>query len=586
MPRLSERTPVNKEHRLGAILVARGAISPAQLEEALHGLPGDGSRRLGERLTALGYCSTADVAAALAEQYNLPLQALRDVPLTPEVLRRVPAEFAFRHHVLPLALRENVLILGVADPGNLMALDDLRMVTKLSLRIVVADADELRRLVEDNYLKDMLAAEAEAGETGVEVLAEQQEDIGDIENLAGQALVVQLVNMMIRQAVAERASDIHIEPFENDLRIRFRIDGVLRSVAPPSKRLQAAIVSRIKIMADMNIAERRLPQDGRIKIRVAGRQIDLRISTLPTLYGESVVIRLLDRESQSVDLGAMGFPADTLSSFRKMLTAPYGIILATGPTGSGKTTTLYAALQEVSSPARKVITIEDPVEYQLPGINQMHVHAKIGLTFAEGLRTILRQDPDVIMVGEIRDEETADIAIHAALTGHLVFSTLHTNDSAGAVARLMDMGIEPFLVASSLEGVVAQRLVRRLCPKCREAYKPSRQELHELGAAISSYKGGPFYRATGCNECRGTGYRGRVGLFELLVVDDLIQEKLLTHASSGEIKEAAVSRGMITLREEGWRKVAEGVTTAEEVARVTHEDESALGVGEDDPRTA
>ncbi|MBI5835197.1 MAG: type II secretion system ATPase GspE [Armatimonadetes bacterium] len=584
MPPLSERTPVNKEHRLGTILVGRGAIDAAQLEEALHGLPGDGSRRLGERLTALGYCSTADVAAALAEQYNLPLQPLRDVPLTHDVLRRVPAEFAVRNNVLPLALRDNVLILAVADPGNLMALDDLRLVTKLALRIVVADSEELRRLVEDSYLREILAAEAEAGETGVEVLEQREEDIGDIENLAGQALVVQLVNMMLRQAVAERASDIHIEPFENDLRIRFRIDGVLRSVAPPSKRLQAAICSRIKIMADMNIAERRLPQDGRIKIRVAGRQIDLRISTLPTLYGESVVIRLLDRDSQSVDLGAMGFPVDALARFRRMLTVSYGIILATGPTGSGKTTTLYAALQEVSSPARKVITIEDPVEYQLPGINQMHVHAKIGLTFAEGLRTILRQDPDVIMVGEIRDEETADIAIHAALTGHLVFSTLHTNDSAGAVARLCDMGIEPFLVASSLEGVVAQRLVRRLCPKCREAYKPSSAELRELGSAASSYKGAPFYRATGCNECRGTGYRGRVGLFELLVVDELIQDKLVSRASSADIKEAAVSRGMVTLREEGWRKVAEGVTTADEVARVTHEDEAALGVGEDDSK--
>ncbi len=586
MPRLSERTPVSKEHRLGTILVARGAITQLQLDEALHGLPGDGSRRLGERLTALGYCSSADVAAALAEQYNLPLQSLRDVPLTSEVLRRVPAEFAVRNHVLPLAAKDSTLILAVADPGNLMALDDLRMLTKMHLRIVVSDAEELRRLVEDSYLKEILAAEAEAGETGVEVLEQQQEDIGDIENLAGQALVVQLVNMMLRQAVAERASDIHIEPFENDLRIRFRIDGVLRSVAPPSKRLQAAIVSRIKIMADMNIAERRLPQDGRIKIRVAARQIDLRISTLPTLYGESVVIRLLDRDSQSVDLSAMGFPTDTLTRFRKMLGSPYGIVLATGPTGSGKTTTLYAALQEVSSPARKVITIEDPVEYQLPGINQMHVHPKIGLTFAEGLRTILRQDPDVIMVGEIRDEETADIAIHAALTGHLVFSTLHTNDSAGAVARLCDMGIEPFLVASSLEGVVAQRLVRRLCSKCREAYKPTPAEVRELGSAASSYTGGPFYRAVGCNECRGTGYRGRVGLFELLVVDEVIQEKLLTRASSGEIKEAAMRGGMVTLREEGWRKVAEGVTSADEVARVTHEDEAALGVGEDSSRSA
>ncbi|MBI5832261.1 MAG: type II secretion system ATPase GspE [Armatimonadetes bacterium] len=539
----------------------------------------DRTKRLGDVLVGLGHASSADIAAALADQYGLPLRGLRESDLEPAVTRLVPAELAFRHQVLPLGRTGDLLVVAMADPTNLTALDDLRFVTGLRVETVVADAEEVRRLVEDQYLHQVMGA---GDSDDVQVLSEDDDgDLSDVQSMAREALVVRLVNLLLRQAVAERASDIHIEPFERELVVRLRIDGVLRDVPAPSKRLQAAIISRVKIMAEMDIAERRLPQDGRIKVRVEGREIDLRISTVPTLYGESVVMRLLDRDTGLMSLEGLGFPEATRARFEKLLKTPYGILLSTGPTGSGKTTTLYGALQQVVSPTRKVITIEDPVEYQLHGVNQIAVRPRIGLTFAEGLRHILRQDPDVIMVGEIRDHETADIAIHSALTGHLVFSTLHTNDSAGAIARLLDMGIEPFLVASSLEGVLAQRLVRRLCPACKRAYEASDAELSDLGPLRSWLRGVELYAPAGCDECRGTGYRGRVGLYELLVVDEAVQELILRRASSQEIKESAQSRGLVTLREEGWQKVLDGITSLEEVTRVTHEDEAAMGVGDD-----
>jgi type II secretion system protein E len=571
--------------RLGEILIAQQLVQPDAVTEALAIQLEDPQRRVGEILVGLGHLTSAEVAVALAEQYGLACRTLREADLDPRVMGSLPAELAFRHQVLPLAADEGALLVAMADPTNLSALDDLRFVTGRAVEAVVADADEIRRLVEEHYLHQVMSSSAVAGDE-VEVVADEDEDLGDVQSLAREALVVRLVNVLLRQAVTERASDIHIEPFERGLKVRFRVDGVLRDIPAPSKRLQAAITSRIKIMAELDIAERRLPQDGRIKVRVEGREMDLRISTVPTLHGESVVMRLLDRETGLLDLVDLGFPDDTRRRFERLLKSPYGIVLSTGPTGSGKTTTLYAALQRVASPQRKVITIEDPVEYQLDGINQIAVKPRIGLTFAEGLRHILRQDPDVIMVGEIRDPETADIAIHAALTGHLVFSTLHTNDSSGAVARLLDMGIEPFLVASSLEGVLAQRLVRRLCPRCKEAYTASESELSDLGPLRGWLRGVTLYRAAGCDECRGTGYRGRVGLFELLVVDEAVQELILRRASSGEIKEAAASQGMSTLREEGWQKVLDGLTSVEEVTRVTHEDEARMGVGDNEARVA
>lgn len=572
--------------RLGRILVDRGAVPAHAVDEALAlAEAGEGDRRIGEVLVALGHCTTADVAAALAEQYGLPYQVLREGDLNDAVMKLVPADLAFRHQLLPLAAADGSLTVAIADPLNLSALDDLRFVTGRHIDTVVADSEDIRRFVEEHYLHTMMSSADD--EEGVEILADDDEELGDVQSMAREALVVRLVNLMLRQAVAERASDIHIEPFERDLKVRFRVDGVLREVPSPSKRLQAAVTSRIKIMADLNIAERRLPQDGRIKVRVGGREIDLRISTVPTLYGESVVMRLLDRDAGLMSLEGLGFPLDTQKRFEQLIRTPYGIILATGPTGSGKTTTLYAALQKVNSPERKVITIEDPVEYQLSGVNQIHVRPRIGLTFAEGLRHILRQDPDVVMVGEIRDHETADIAVHAALTGHLVFSTLHTNDSSGAIARLLDMGIEPFLVASSLEGVLAQRLVRRLCPVCRRPVTLSEAQLADMGPALRAELGqAQVYAPAGCEQCRNTGYRGRIGLYELLVIDDAIEELIMRRASSGEIKEVGQREGGLrTLREAGWRRVIEGVTTTEEIARVTHEDERVLSVtGSEDVR--
>ncbi len=575
---------VAERQRIGEILMANEAVTAAQVAEALQlQKQGVEHRRLGEILVGLGNCLAAAVATALASQCGLPYRPLRETELDPEVVRLVPAELAYRHQILPLEAPDGQLTVGVADPLNLAAIDDLRFVTGRRINVQVAEADEVRRLVEEHYLHHVMTGEAAEG---IEVLSDEEEDLGDVQSMAREALVVRLVNLLLRQAVSERASDIHIEPFERELRVRFRVDGVLRDMPAPAKRYQAAIASRIKILAELDIAERRLPQDGRIKVRVEGREIDLRISTVPTLYGESVVMRLLDKQTGLLGLEQLGFPATTRGRFEHLIRRPYGIILSTGPTGSGKTTTLYGALQMVNSPERKVITIEDPVEYQLAGVNQIHVRPKIGLTFAEGLRHILRQDPDVIMVGEIRDRDTADIAIHAALTGHLVFSTLHTNDSASAVARLVDMGAEPFLVASSLEGVLAQRLVRRLCDQCKEPYVPSDLELGELGVAGIWREEVTVYRPVGCDACRGTGYLGRIGLFELLMVDDSITDLIMRRAPSTALREAAQRSGLVTLREEGWQRVLDGVTSIDEVTRVTHEDEIGLGVGGDDARRA
>jgi general secretion pathway protein E len=410
------------------------------------------------------------------------------------------------------------------------------------------------------------------GDGEVEYLSEDEEDVDRLRDLASEAPVIRLVNLLINRAVEQRASDIHIEPFEQELKVRYRIDGVLHDVETPQRRLQAAIVSRVKIMAKLNIAERRLPQDGRIRIRIMGREIDLRVSTLPTLYGESVVMRILDRSSIVLDLEELGFEPDSLATFNQLIVRPYGMILVTGPTGSGKTTTLYGALHKINSPDKKIITIEDPVEYQLAGVNQIHVKPQIGLSFANGLRSIVRQDPDVIMVGEIRDAETAEIAIQAALTGHLVFSTLHTNDAAGAVARLLEMGMEDYLIASSLLGVLAQRLVRRLCKACCVPAEEGGEGLPELLGGKANGGAVTVYEARGCEECAGTGYLGRSGIYEVLIVQDEVRELILKRSSADALKSEAIRCGMRTLREDGWLKVRQGGTTVPEVLRVTQED--------------
>lgn len=509
---------------------------------------------------------------------SLPLDGV-----DPEVLGALPAAFAQKHQVFPLQKDERVLRLAVADPLAMTVFDEIRILTGLSVEPVLVDSSEIREAIDRFYVERLLR---ETSGADAEVVVQEEEDIGDLERMAGEATTVRLVNLLFHQAVQERASDIHVEPFEHELKVRFRVDGVLREVAAPPKRLQQAIASRIKLMAGMNIAERRLPQDGRIRFRVSGRDLDVRVSAMPTVHGESIVMRMLDKSSVLFGLEELGMTEWSGAVFRRLIERPYGIILVTGPTGSGKTTTLYAALAEIASPEKKIITIEDPVEYELPGINQIPVRPKIGLTFAGGLRSILRQDPDVIMVGEIRDRETAEIAIQASLTGHLVFSTLHTNDAAGAMTRLLDMGIDPYLVASTVQGVLAQRLVRRICPECRETHEVDGRELAAQGLGAATAEPGTagsrpveqlasdpgrvmVFRGRGCSACSGAGFYGRVGVFELLLVDSAVRELIMKRTASDEIKRCAVSSGMTTLREDGWRKALAGVTTVGEVLRAT-----------------
>src|SRR5881398_3644184 len=459
----------------------------------------------------------------------------------------------------------------MSDPADYYTIQGLQLATGLQVEPRLARERDILEGLDAAY-GNGAGADASASvsaEADVEYLSDDEEDVNHLRDLASEAPVIRLVNLLINRAVEQRSSDIHIEPFENELKVRYRIDGVLHDVETPARRLQAAIVSRIKIMAKLNIAERRLPQDGRIKLRLMGKEVDLRVSTLPTLYGESVVLRILDRSSIVVNLDSLGFPEDTLNQFNRLITKPYGMILVTGPTGSGKTTTLYGALDKINSPDKKIITIEDPVEYQLFGVNQIHVKPQIGLTFANGLRSIVRQDPDVIMVGEIRDFETAEIAIQAALTGHLVFSTLHTNDASGAVSRLLEMGVEDYLLASSLLGVLAQRLVRKVCEKCRRSAEITPTVQRELGGDGTPAQ---IYEGTGCEACAQTGYRGRSGIFEILLVNDVIRPLILKRSSADIIKDASVQQGMRTLREDGWQKVRTGVTTVAEVVRVTQEE--------------
>jgi type II secretion system protein E len=552
-------------------LVGSGLLSEEALTSAL-----SEQRATGKRLVEvlLGRRAVAEHALvrALAGMMGLEVVALGALDVPAEVLARVPSEFALSRQVLPLSANGNLTV-AVADPLDLATQDDLRMLTGLTVNAVLALPSELRRATERFYMARMLQ-DAEAQE-GADAQAEETLDVADLQKMAQEELIIQLVNLLLNQAIQDRASDIHVEPFERELRVRYRIDGILHDASSPPKRLHPAIVSRLKILSDMNIAERRLPQDGRMRLQSAGRQIDVRVSTIPTLYGESVVMRILDRSSAFLTLEEVGMRSDALRRFRRLIHSPHGILLVTGPTGSGKTTTLYAALQEIYSPERKIITVEDPVEYQLQGVNQMQVHPQIGLTFANGLRHIVRQDPDVIMVGEIRDHETAEIAIHAALTGHLVLSTLHTNDAAGAVSRLLDMGAEPYLVASSLIGSVAQRLVRVICPRCR-AEVPRDHEMYSQASVLNGdLARGPLYYGTGCEECKQFGYRGRVGIFEVLPVDDVVRQMVTQHRSATDIRQHAARAGMTTLLGDARAKVLDGSTTVSELLRVCQREEDS-----------
>lgn len=555
----------------GEIHTKHALLADEQLQRALE-VQRDSGQSLADVVVSLGFCSPEKVHALLAEQAGLPFIRIRERDLDPQIISLIPAELAYRHQALPLSLADSSVRVAIADPFNVAAGDDIRLVTGLCVQLVHANPREIRQLVEEHYMRRMMA---DTTDEEVQVLDDSKDEIGDLERMAREATVIKFVNLILRQAVQERASDVHVELFEKGPIVRFRIDGVLHEVSSPPIRLQSAIISRLKILANLDIAERRLPQDGRIKTKIAGREIDVRMSTVPTLYGESVVLRLLDRSATNYSLKDTGMLPHMLKRMEKLISLPHGMILATGPTGSGKTTTLYAALKLAYTSEKKIITIEEPIEYQIEGINQIQVHAKIGLTFANGLRHILRQDPDIIMVGEIRDFETAEIAIHSALTGHLVFSTLHTNDAAGAVTRLLEMGVEPYLVTSSVEAVVAQRLVRVICPDCREVRDDAAEVLSRLGwEGADMAQARTLYRGRGCDGCKQTGYKGRTGIFELLIVDDKIRLLILERASAGAIRDAACDSGMRTLRQDGWAKVLDGVTTVEEVARVTQQDEN------------
>ncbi len=550
-----------------------------ELQKAREALASDG--RLDLFATELGYRSEEEAFKAVAESLGLQFLDLSNVQVDRSLLEGFPTRLIHRHHVFPLWQENGSLKLATKDPFDLAAVDAVAAATGKSVTPVVVLPEELDKLIKSHLgvgaetVDDLLA---QREEDSIEVLDELDDsELGSSEDAeqAQQASVVRLVNEILCEAIDARASDIHLEAQASGMKIRYRIDGVLQTqpTPPAINRFQAAIVSRLKIMARMNIAEKRKPQDGRIKVKVKGREIDIRVSIIPMLNGEGVVMRILDKDAMTFSLSSLGLEPDTYEQFQKLIDRPHGIILVTGPTGSGKTTTLYSCLQEIKDEGTKIITTEDPIEYQLEGINQIQVNPKVGLTFAASLRSILRHDPDVILVGEIRDLETAENAIQASLTGHLVFSTLHTNDSAGAFVRMIDMGVEPFLVTSTLEGVMAQRLVRTLCPKCREPYMPSVEELPDDFPVEQFVKSGqPLYRAVGCRHCRGTGYRGRLGIFELLVPDETIRRLAAERAPSNQIQQAAIQKGMRTLRQDGWLKVLRGQTTIEEVLRVTKGD--------------
>ena len=503
---------------------------------------------------------------------NLEYLQPEDLPKVPFVLNGISSRFIRENKIIPLEMKNNLLKVVMANPEDLMAIDALRVATAADIMVYACDT----KVIED-YISRFYEQESQninriiedLGEGGIEFLSEQEEDVGHLKDLASEAPIIRLVNMFITRAVESRASDIHVEPFEDEMKVRYRIDGVLHDIESTPKRLQAAIVSRIKIMAKLNIAERRLPQDGRIRLRVGENELDLRVSTIPVLYGESVVMRILRKEGIVIDLDLLGFGQETLRSFNQLITKPNGIFLVTGPTGSGKTTTLYGALDKINAPDKKIITVEDPVEYQLKGVNQIQVKPQIGLNFANTLRHIVRQDPDIIMIGEIRDLETAEIAIQSALTGHLVFSTLHTNDAPSAITRLLDMGVENFLLSSTIRGILAQRLVRVICPACKEkdTTVSDKEELKLFGIDTGQL----LYHGKGCEQCASTGYYGRAGIFELLVVGDEIRKLILKSADANQIRETAKRYGMKTLLEDGAEKIKTGVTTLNEVLRVTQE---------------
>ena len=550
--------------QLGDILLEGGHVTADQLASAVEEHRRLG-RSLGRVLVDLGVLSEGQLVAALATQIGLKFVDLSDYPVDGSAVSRVPDTVCRRHNALPIGYEDGKLVVAMADPANVFAVDDMRAMTGMEIKPVVATkADVLaaiNRYQRSDEEMDQLTSAIDS--------RDEVDDLSSVKEITEDAPIVKFVNLLITQAIQDRASDIHVEPSEKDLRVRFRIDGVLHEVMRSPKSITAGVTSRLKIMADINIAERRIPQDGRLSVTANGKKIDLRVATLPTVWGEKIVMRILDNSTAMMKLSDLGFGDENYEVYSKSFVKPYGMILVTGPTGSGKSTTLYATLNIVSKPEVNVITVEDPVEYRIPGINQVQANPKAGLTFAAALRSILRSDPDIVLLGEIRDKETAHIAIEAALTGHLVLSTLHTNDAPSAIVRLTEMGIEPFLVGSALDCVLAQRLARKLCGKCKEAYVPSRDALVEMRFPWSPDEPPPtLYRPIGCSACSKTGYKGRIALHEVMAVSEEIEKLAVEHASALTISKVALEQGMITLRNDGLSKVKAGHTSMEEIFRV------------------
>lgn len=560
---------------IGQLLIRRGLINEDQLKQANASVNG---KRLDQVLVDLGFVSEHDTLEILAEELGMTYVDLKTFTVDRDLLAQFPTTAIFRHSLLPLNQENGRVVVATGDPFDLEALDELSSLSGFRLKPVLARKADVDQLIKENLgvggdtVNEMVTLKRSTN-GDVELLEDIDEHDDDLDEQAA-ASVIRLVNELLVEALQQEASDVHIEPQEHGLTIRFRVDGILRVQPVPQeiRHFYAAIVTRLKIMSRLNIAEKRLPQDGRIKLRISGREVDVRTSIIPMMHGEGVVLRLLDKERMVFDLASVGMPEVVVKPFRKQIKLPHGIILVTGPTGSGKTTTLYGSLNEIKSPNTKIITIEDPVEYHSTGISQIQVHSKIGLSFAAGLRSVLRHDPDVILVGEIRDGETAQAAIQASLTGHLVFSTLHTNDAPGAVTRLVDMGVEPYLVASTVECVLAQRLIRKLCTSCSEEYEPDPADLPTDFPFDAPEFNGKLMRAVGCRECRDTGYSGRTGIFELLMMDPTVRKMCVDQASSGEIREHAKKAGMITLRSSAWKNVLAGGSTVDEVNRISKEE--------------
>ncbi|MBI2565475.1 MAG: type II secretion system ATPase GspE [Candidatus Schekmanbacteria bacterium] len=564
---------------LGTLLLRKGKVTREVIEDAVKRQPTD-RKALGQLLIESGKISDEDLLEALAEQFGYPIANLAKVEHVSEAVPPFNIKFLRQQKFFPIEYERGKLHIAVADPLDFYTLDNLELALGCRLGISLATEQSIDEAIERLYGEGAATVESiieDMAEENIDILgSEEVDDIDLLRDMAQEAPVVKLVNLVINEAIDRRASDIHFEPLENEMRVRYRIDGVLFDAQRPPRKLVAAIISRVKIMAEMNIAERRLPQDGRIRLKIGGRRIDLRVSTVPTVYGESVVMRILDRSTVFLSLDQLGFERRTLTAFESLVKRPHGIILVSGPTGSGKTTTLYGALDKINSAEKKIITVEDPVEYQLKGINQIHVKPKIGLTFASGLRSIVRQDPDVIMIGEIRDVETAEIAIQSALTGHLVFSTIHTNDAPSTVARLVDMGVEPYMVASCLEAVLAQRLVRMICQRCKTPVRPPRELFEQLGVLDEVTPALVIYEGTGCPDCDNTGYRSRAGIYELLVIDDRLRDMITAKIPAAELRKYAISQGMRTLRQDGWDKVKKGETSIHEVLRMTQDETMVL----------